>query len=194
MKGSEERDFIFAKLFCYISLMRSKHFVVDVNLTSTAINEDDCLPIVLLTRILLLGSLKGWLREVVAEVLLEFFTLFSDSLLVAPGNGTTTASVAVMEVLKICIQRLSLVMTEDLDSMAAWQIVLQIGLQNIAASCASFKKSLKENSDFLAADKVFTMDRIGSVSNTLIAATAGYPKVHILIDHDKGVFCRCVQT
>jgi hypothetical protein len=69
-------------------------------------------------------------------------------------------------------------MAEDLDSMAAWQIVLQIGLQNIAASCPSFKKSIKENSDILAADKVFSMDRIGSVSNTLIAATAGYPKVH----------------
>lgn len=159
--------------------MKSKHFLVDPDLTSTAVDEKDCLTIVLLDRILLLGSLKGWLREVVAEVLLEFVTIFSSGLLmvVSETAAATTASTAVLEVLKICIQRLSPVMAEDLESMAAWQIVLQIGLQNIAASCPSFKMCLKENSDILSADKVFSMDCIGSISNTLIAATAGFPKV-----------------
>ena len=186
VKGSEERDFIFAKLFCYISIMKSKHFLAD--LTSPAMDDekkkDNCLPIVLLDRILLLGSTKGWLREVIAEVLLEYFAILTTPLVAVPESdtvpATTTAPVEVVvvaEVLKMSIQRLSPVMPEDLDSMAAWQIMLQIGLQNLATTCPSFKKSLKENSDILSADKVFSMDRIGSIASTLIAATAGYPKV-----------------
>jgi len=166
LKGNEERDFIFAKLFGYIALMKTDR------LLSICINED-VLALDILQRILKLQAMKGWLREVISEVLLEFFQLLCNALLTSPIDVTQKNS----NILKICMEKICPLMSESLSDMSAWQIMLQIGFQNLAATNDIFRECFREYSEMILHDNTVSLTRLDDISATLLAATSGFPKV-----------------
>ena len=139
-------------------------------------NEPDMisLPINIFDRIVSLGSLKAWLREVTTEVILEFLTI----LLKAIGSDLVEQNDG-LKLLKSCLLRLAPLIPESMENISAWQIMLQIGLQNLAISNEIFRDSLKE-ADLLDEEKAFSITTIELASDTLLTATAGFPKVSAL--------------
>lgn len=139
-------------------------------------NEPDMisLPINIFDRIVSLGSLKAWLREVTTEVILEFLTI----LLKAIGSDLVEQNDG-LKLLKSCLLRLAPLIPESMENISAWQIMLQIGLQNLAISSEIFRDLLKE-ADLLDEEKAFSITTIELASDTLLTATAGFPKVSAL--------------
>jgi hypothetical protein len=158
LKGAEERDFLFSKLFCIMAIIRSK---------KTVDNKEEHMN--LLDRLLELHEQKGWMREVVVEALLLFCSSLTDTAMV---NAT---------ILKVK----TLVSTPIVD-MAAWQLSFCIGLAQLQSAthkdgakiAAVWQKEWKKEAAELEVCKTpLTMDNIESLKDTLLAATAGYPKV-----------------
>jgi hypothetical protein len=155
---------LFGKLFCYICIIRSGRVMSDAKLQ-----------LVLLNRLLELHERKGWMREVVAETVLQLCAA-------AVGEEQTARAV---------LTKLQPLLLPVASAMSAWQLVLSIGLQQLLHS--SHKVGAKVAKDVWAAAWVGTMDAVptGKAKNaisisgieqlteTLLASTHGYPKVSI---------------
>jgi hypothetical protein len=158
LKGAEERDFLFSKLFCIMAIIRSKKTVGDKEVHMN-----------LLDRLLELHEQKGWMREVVVEALLLFCSSLTDAAMV---NAT--------------ILKLKPLVSSAIVDMAAWQLSLCIGLAQLQSAAhkdsakiaAVWQKEWRKEAAELEVSKTpLSMDNIESLKDTLLAATAGYPKV-----------------
>jgi len=108
MKGEEERDNLFAKLFCCLCVIRSQKIKnQSAELALETAGE-------LLRRLLELHAAKGWLREV---------TAYACVLLLSSCRRLTEVRMVAAEL----IARL----TPPLSSFAAWQLQLLVLLQNL---------------------------------------------------------------
>ncbi len=154
LKGSEERDFMFGKLFCYLAIIRSGKVAKDVTIS-----------VKILERILELHAKRGWIREVASESLLVFL------------------SHASLEIVQASLPKvLPLLNDIPMAELAAWQLMLLIGLQNLAQKNAAFRGEWEAVVASSAGELSFSLDRLEEVSSTLSAATAGYPKMHRVWD------------
>eukprot|EP01034_Spumella_vulgaris_P034608 gene34608-42691_t len=142
---------MFGKLFCYLAVIRSGKVAKDVTAS-----------LKILDRILELHVKRGWIREVASESVLVFMSLGSAELVKA----------ALTKVLPLFID---IPMTE----LAAWQLMLLMGLQNIALKNTVFRA---EWTAVVTEHQLFSLDRLDEVTATLCAATAGYPKIHRVWD------------
>lgn len=159
LKGAEERDFLFSKLFCCIAVIRSG---VSKN------NKEQLLDI--LDRLLVLHEGKGWMREVVSDTLLQFAASLTDA-----------------EVINATLLKLKPLLSVPVADMTAWQISLSIGLQQLRHSPAKDRASVTavwqaqwkaEMSELAVSVTPVTMNIIGELADTLLAATTGFPKIN----------------
>lgn len=137
---------MFGKLFCYLAIIRSGKVAQDTT-TSIAI----------LQRILELHAKRGWIREVACESILVFMSLASNEI-------TKTALPTI----------LPLFHDIPMSELAAWQLMLLMGLQNLAVKNTAFKTQWEAAT---TEDQLFTLNKLPEVTATLSAATAGFPKV-----------------
>lgn len=135
---------MFGKLFCYLSIIKSEQ-----------ISKDNLLAVNIFDRILELHVRKGWIREVTTDAILLFI------------------SAVTVDIIKLITPKLLTMINESFSNMSAWQIMLQIGLQNVGDKVIRklMKKEVLSNKDAIS------MDSLNDISLTLLAATAGFPKV-----------------
>ena len=145
---------MFGKLFCYLAIVRSGKIAKDVT-TSVKI----------LDRILELHAKRGWIREVASESVLVFL------------------SCASVEIIQASLPKvLPLLSDIPLSELAAWQLMLLIGLQNLAHRNNIFRGEWESAVSRSADELLFSLDKLDEVTTTLSAATAGYPKIHRVWD------------
>ena len=201
LKGAEERDFLFGKLFGYLSLIRSGRLSEDVIQTGCVMD-----------RLLELHARKGWLREVTTEAILTLLSAVSSAVVDSAG----------------LLDKISPLLAQHgrptpIQEMTAWQLMLAIGLQqytrslsssssaSASASSSSKQKKHKHKDDGMNGGETATTtegiihqvaamlppeaqgqglepaqgqglgmlspDTLSMMSHTLLAATAGFPKV-----------------
>ena len=156
LKGAEERDFLFSKLFCLISIIRSGK---TVSIEAQHMN--------ILERLLELHEQKGWMREVIVEGLLLFCFSLTD-----------------MNMITATIEKLKPLLTTTVNEMSAWQLCLSIGLFQLHNSTNTNISNLWQTtmklhlSDLDVYKHPINLKNIVSLKDTLLAATAGYPKIH----------------
>lgn len=146
MKGQEERDMLFGQLFGYLAVLRSNR----VNNT-TVVND-------LIDRLLLLHSKKGWIKEVTSEAILILISTIDSA-----------------HVKSIIVPKLKDLLGLALGDMAAWQIMLAIGLRNYGAL---YPQLIKDIVTILPEPQIVSPETIEIMAPTLAAATAGFPKLH----------------
>jgi hypothetical protein len=117
--------------------------------------------LMLLDRVLDLHSKRGWIKEVTVEALLLFQT-----------------AVAATSVAPVVLDRLAELVDEPLTELAAWQISLRLGLQPFLAEHPSIGVTLCKI-DLLMNPE----EHLDAISATLLAATAGFPKLHRVWDY-----------
>ena len=155
---------MFAKLFCCICIIRSG---------KAHKNKDDQTELLdILSRLLELHERKGWMREVVADTLL----LFCSTLTTATSINAT-------------LIKLKPLLSAPIPEMAAWQLILSIGLHQqfllgggVSAKVAAIWQAewAKANMSSLPSGSIdVSMNNIDQLTNTLLAATTGFPKVKI---------------
>ncbi len=122
----------------------------------------------LLDRLLELHEQKGWMREVVVEALLLFCSSLTDASMV---NAT--------------VLKLKPLTSSAIADMAAWQLSLCIGLAQLQSASGTKiaavwqKEWRKETAELEITKTPLCMANIEALKDTLLAATAGYPKVRI---------------
>jgi DNA-directed RNA polymerase delta subunit len=199
LKGSEERDLLFGKLFGYLSIVQSG------KLQSDKEHAED-----IMTRLIELHGKKGWIREVVCEGLLALI------------------SVVDLDIAAQLVGKFKPLLTQPepvpISEMTAWQLMLAIGLQQYGkiitkaaekhekqdkqdkqndakGNSKSDKKSNKHDTDsehskeavyvesivrtitkMLPEEEILTPRTLESMRTTLLAATGGFPKLHRVWD------------
>ncbi len=177
IKGSEERDLMFGKLFAYLSIARSG-----------ILAKDPVAGLDIFKRLLELHKMRGWLREVVSESLLVVLSSINPAADIdVLGTGTQNVIEAALEALA----------QEDLlrgefSEWSPWQLQLALGLQQFAAEfkggdeedteqvAPAYHKSIRKRIfRILPVKKVDTPELIlGPLVPVLIASAAGFPKIH----------------
>lgn len=147
---------MFAKLFCYLCIIRSGVTKADQTLTMN-----------LLDRLIELHEKKGWIREVVSEAILLF-----------------CASLTEPVIIQCTIRKLKALLTTPLNEMAAWQIMLLTGLQQfnvdntiVGQNCSINNIWQKEWLNLMPSFPNFCLQQLSAITDTLLASTNGYPKV-----------------
>jgi DNA polymerase phi len=152
MKGSEERDLMFGKLFGYLSLIRSGK-----------LENDEENVVLIVDKLLDLHNRKGWIREVVSESILTLLAVISG------------------DMIKLVIPKLRTLLGNGdvpLCDMTAWQLMLCVGLQQLAATKGTGAESVKEELiELLPQIDIVTPGSLQEMIPTLMEATAGFPKV-----------------
>jgi DNA polymerase phi len=159
MKGAEERDLMFGKLFGYLSLIRSGKLL-----------NDEKNVLLIMDQLLDLHNRKGWIREVVCEAFLTLLEVINNDIiiLITPkfqgllGNGAT-----------------------GIADMTAWQIMLCVGIQRYALQNTD-KKMAAARAGLLGIlptqAAMVTPETLSEMVPTLVEATAGFPKLHRVWD------------
>jgi DNA polymerase phi len=148
MKGSEERDLFFGKLFGYMTLARAHRFQAHPSFAVDAINS-----------LLSVYERKPWSREVIAEAILSLIHEVKDDSTVLRGVLAT----------------LSRVVSGHSDDMDANQIMLLIGMQNHFEVHSAGDKEHFES--LFPYKRVSSLKRIGKLTAALLAACASFPTV-----------------
>lgn len=186
LKGGEERDMLFGKLFGYLAVIRSGRIDLSADASLEGEDEDSLeqkkekaitaqdhedatpLPLVLFDKLFKLYNHKGWMREVISEA---FLFLLNES----PSRI----------VRKKMIPLLKPLLVDSLADMSASQLALAMGLEFLATSenskiaCKKLKKEVKE---ILPAWPMMTPENLDIMKQTLISSTAGFPKIHRVWD------------
>ncbi len=159
LKGSEERDLIFGKLFAYLAVARSG-----------ILAQDAPSALIIFKRLLELHSIKGWLREVTSEALLVLLSLMDVN-----AAETQTALSALEEASPF---------DGVLEDWLPWQLQLAIGLQHFSSN---LKDNADEESKALRTialrmlphKRMVTVEMLsGPLVPILSIAAAGFPKIH----------------
>ena len=162
MRGAEERDLMFGKLFGYLALIRSGRLA------------GDCSNIVKALCILVeLHQRKAWIREVVSESILHLLQQFY--------ADKVSLDVAAAESVVSKLNSL-LPPTDDyeISDLPAHFLVLLHGLQKFAKDLHVFcGKAVCDvfSSLTLPKQSIFAVESFASMSSTLLAACGGFPKV-----------------
>jgi hypothetical protein len=155
MKGSEERDVMFGKLFNFLALIRAGR-----------IQNDSTTGLYILDRFIELHKRKGWIREVVSEAILLLFE-------VLPRDDSS--------VLQSALQKLKFIVDSDeLEEMSACDLILFSGLQTLAHKfdLEGFSKLSEAIQKVVPTEPIFSPESFSSIENTLLNACHGFPKVH----------------
>ncbi len=147
---------MFGKLFGCYAVIRSGRL------------EDDSVSAVsVLDRLLELHGRKGWLRETTSEAILY---LLSRVPMVVVEKEVVSKLRPLVAVADGSVGRY-------LEDMAAWQLVLISGLQDIVKCQGTHHSVVSALSDILPEALVACVASLDLVTPTLLAATAGFPKV-----------------
>ena len=150
MKGSEERDLFFGKLFGFMTLARAHRFQAHPSLAVEAINS-----------LLAVYERKPWSREVIAEAILSLLSEIKD-------NSSVVRSV---------LDTLARIVTGHSDDMDANQIMLLVGMQNHFEVYSASDKEYFES--LFPYKRLTSLKRIGKLATALLAACASFPTVRI---------------
>jgi len=153
MRGAEERDFLFAKLFGYISVIRSGKL--------NQLNSSESVDI--FSRLVELHNKRGWIREVTTEAILLLLESTSFTIL---SNDEVAGRLRTM---------LTVVTVAD---MSPWQLMLALGLQFCRDNAVGGNLGLIRSSE-LVEDEYFSPDGMEALRPVLLASTTGFPKVAI---------------
>jgi len=184
IKGSEERDLMFGKLFAYLSIARSGLLARDAQAGLD-----------LFKRLLELHRMRGWLREVVSEaffVVLRAMDPAAD--LKEAGAGPANAVEAALEALGE-----EDLLRGELSEWSPWQLQLALSLQQYAgefkggesgddevadsAMPAHHKNIRKRVHGLLPSKKMDAPELVlGPLVPVLITSAAGFPKIHRVWD------------
>ena len=148
-KGMDERDMMFGKIFCYLSILRSGRLNENTNAN---------LALSVLDKIIEIHELRGWIREVTVEAMHSFLAATHSN------HG----------ILKGAFERIGNMVTDPVGELSAWQIVLLMGLRPWLSSLPSTLRSKCDDLDFHSDPKQI----LDSISETLLSATSGFPKIH----------------
>lgn len=147
---------MFGKLFGYLALIR----------TGKLENDEENV-VAIFDRLVDLHKRKGWIREVVCETVLA---------LLATVNGA---------IITVLIPRLKLFLDTEVQEgticdMAAWQLMLCVGIQQLMVTKGTGAESGKDElSTLLPHADLMTPQNFEEMIPTLIEATGGFPKVHV---------------
>jgi hypothetical protein len=150
MKGTEERDILFGKLFNYLAMIRAGR-----------VSQDEPTTLYLLDRLVELHKRKGWIREVVSETIL---LLFETTL-----PCTESFLLSARHKLKLILE------SDDLEESPAHDLVLFSGLQTFVSSLSPEQSHLLD--DVVPKEPIFSAENFSSIENTLLSACHGFPKV-----------------
>lgn len=194
VRGAEERDFMFCRLFAVLCLLRSgvyvlrasSHLTYIINLpfinalspfeqAGCCIN-DSSLNASMLDRLLELHTRKGWIRESCSEAMLLLLQQQCDRL---PATAALLSDTLLPKVLALFDG------ATTVADMAAWQLMLRIGLQQLAEQHKDsfgvmLQQLLQKRS---TAVPQFQISDLPAAQETILAATAGFPKVQQLHLH-----------
>jgi DNA polymerase phi len=149
MKGSEERDALFGRLFGYVALIRAGR-----------LSSDKTIAIGVFDRLLELFDAKPWFQEAVCEGLLCAYASF---------NGLPEAN-------QHALDRISaLLRGTGVEDMTAAQLILLIGLQ--AHFETRLEDEAEAFRELFPYKSVASLKKIEDMSKTLIASCSGFPKV-----------------
>lgn len=155
MKGSEERDYMFGRLFGYLAVIRSGR--IHENDSSVALH--------ILDRFIELYKKKSWIREVVAESILSLFE-------VLPKHETTfeTATKRLQSSLSLDYN--------DLEELSSQELILFSGLQSYSKSLSEKFPSLSAIlNEILPEIPIFSVENFSLLEQTLLTSCHGFPKV-----------------
>ena len=179
IKGSEERDLIFGKLFAYLAIARSG-----------ILGKDGSAGVDIFRRLLELHKMRNWIREVVSEAFLVILHAMDPNALLPFGDGRTNA----------VEHALAFLSDEDMfqgevSDWAPWQLQLALGLQQFANDFKGknggddaedvephkgIRKALKK---MLPSKRMATPELLlGPLTPVLVASAAGFPKIHRVWD------------
>ena len=144
---------MFGKLFCYLAIVKSG--VISSNIEAS---------LNILNRIIELHNRKGWIREVCIEALLLFCYSSSRS------------------VMEHVVVKLAPLLTGPLAEMSAWQLMLLLGLTQACThvEVESFTEEMLRTS---VTKESMSLSKLNEVSETLLACTSGFPKMHRVWDY-----------
>ena len=148
MKGVEERDMMFGKLFGYLAIIRSGRLQIEIS---------DDLSVELFNRILELHSKRGWIREVTSETMLALLE---------------TLDFKIFEAVKDKID--TILTVESVGEMSAWQLMLSLGLQLYQTIFPNYSDSI---ATLILPTHFFSKENILTLKPILMASTSGFPKV-----------------
>jgi DNA polymerase phi len=149
MKGNEERDALFGKLFGCLCLIRAG-----------MVDSDGAVKTVLDT-LLDVQTRKPWIREVCAEALL---------LLVSECSDPTVVAIILPPVVE-------LIGTAPMEDLSAWQLQLIGGIELAVAAREGLHAHVAPALRHLGG-KVTSAASLPTIAPTLVAATSGFPKIH----------------
>ena len=156
MRGMEEREFLFGKLFGYLSLIRSGKLNSDRNFVSDVLNA-----------FLSLYQAKPWIQEVAIESLLTLFiNIVDDDQL----SQHIEKYISILPTFPYSLQDLS---PNELLVIAALQWFMDYYLSSTSKSSLhtiTYPTSLPD-------EKVISCDSFINLSHIFITACGGYPKV-----------------
>ena len=158
---------MFGKLFGYLSVIRSGKLGSDEeNIT------------LIMDKLLELHNRKGWIREVVCESILTLLSALQD------------------DMIKVILPKVKTLLGDGqvlLSDMTAWQLMLCVGIQQLAATKSITSSSLLESKSekdgekeeslseqllqLLPVSDIVTPGTFKEMIPTLLEATAGFPKV-----------------
>ena len=156
MRGSEERDVMFGRLFGYLALIRSGR-----------LREDQPSALHALDRLVGLHKRKVWIREVVSEAILMLLEELSED----------------VDVMTAVAKRLADILcgTPDLSDMSPHDIVLVSGLQSF---CQSRDPNVVKplvclvSAGYCSSPLLSAAHLQSHLVEPLLTACAGFPKVH----------------
>jgi hypothetical protein len=170
MKGSEERDIMFGKLFNFLALIRAGR-----------IQNDATTGLYILDRFIELHKRKGWIREVISESILLLFEAL-------PHNDSS--------VIQSALQKLKFIIDSDeLEEMSPHDLILFSGLQTLANKfeAEGFSNLSEAIHRVVPTEPIFSPESFTSIENTLLNSCHGFPKVRsFLFFYTSDTFSRSI--
>ena len=149
-KGMDERDMMFGKIFCYLSILRAGRIHESTN-TNLALS--------ILDKIIHIHEQRGWIREVTAEAIHCFLS----------------ATYKNQAILKGSLGRIEPLLSDPMSELSASQVVLLMGIRPWLSSISSPSLQSKCNDLDFQSDPKQCLDIL---SESLLSATSGFPKIH----------------
>jgi hypothetical protein len=168
MRGAEERDLMFGRLFGYLALIRSGKLSGD----NASISKT-------LDTLIELHLRKAWIREVISESLLFLLDGFDLELLDVDTALSTVAKLN--EILPPAyVTESETESGQDMSEVPAHLLVLLAGLQAFeerVSSVCDEDVCAAVSSLSLPRDPIVTVETFSVLTVTLLAACSGFPKV-----------------
>lgn len=150
VRGADERDMLFGKLFGYIAFLESGR-----------VDDKEELLLQLFEKLVALFDNKIWLREVTSEVILSCLNKFKSK-----------------SSWEIAANKLKGLVLNDLSDYAAYDVVLVSGIQFMLNSKPELKEIITGTIESFPTETIISTNNLEEIGRILIAACAGFPKIH----------------